>query len=324
MGMLLVARSRRCALPEAWLTERRLANQRLRRRLLVGLTACMVLTAAFAVWIASPGSRTLAKVAALHQQVDAQKAALRQVRDNAQRDVSRMAVKLGELQADSTRLDALGQRLVVAGKFDPKEFNFKVAPALGGPAQAVAPASVLPSDLAVSMDRLAQRFARQQTQLGALQSLLTDRAALRNIVPSGMPVKDGFITSPFGERIDPFTGRESFHPGLDIGVPYGTPVHAVAAGIVTYAGVRPGYGKVVEIDHGDGYMTRYAHNSRLLAYVGEHVRAGQVISDAGSTGRSTGPHVHLEVWHDGKLVNPLAYVRSGARAAPGGYALAGR
>jgi murein DD-endopeptidase MepM/ murein hydrolase activator NlpD len=220
-----------------------------------------------------------------------------------------MAIKLGELQADSARLDALGQRLVVAGKLDPAEFNFNQAPGMGGPERDVPPERSLPYDLSVSMEQLARRFDKQQNQLGVLQSLLTDRQVTASLIPSGMPVTDGYITSPYGRRIDPFTGHFSFHPGLDIGVPFGSQVHAVAAGVVTYAGVRDGYGKVVEIDHGDGYMTRYAHNSKLMAYVGEHVRAGEVISDAGSSGRSTGPHVHFEVWHDGKLVNPTAYVR---------------
>src|SRR6185437_7830352 len=168
----------------------------------------------------------------------------------------------------------------------------------------------------VSMEQLGRRFDAQQTQLGVLQSLLTDREVAANLIPSGMPVKDGYITSSFGERIDPFTGRRSFHPGLDIGAYRGEQVHAVASGVVTYAGIRDGYGKVVEIDHGDGYMTRYAHNSSLLARVGEHVHTGEVISDAGSTGRSTGPHVHFEVWHDGKLVNPSAYVRRYRRDHP--------
>jgi murein DD-endopeptidase MepM/ murein hydrolase activator NlpD len=309
MGMILVARSTRCVLSDAWLHDRCQANRRLQQRLMLGFALCVAASAALAVWIASPGSRTLAKVDSLRQQVAAQKAELQQVRENAQRDISRMAIKLGELQADSARLDALGQRLVVSGKLDPAEFDFNEAPGIGGPEKSIPPEHSLPFDLSVSMEQLAQRFDKQQSQLGVLQSLLTDREVTASLVPSGMPVTDGYITSPYGRRIDPFTGHLSFHPGLDIGVPFGSQVHAVAAGVVTYAGVRDGYGKVVEIDHGDGYMTRYAHNSKLLAHVGEHVRAGEVISDAGSTGRSTGPHVHFEVWHGGKLVNPIAYVR---------------
>lgn len=309
MGMILVARSTRCALSDAWLRDRCQANRRLQQRLMFGFALSVIASAALAVWIASPGSRMLAQVDSMRQQIAAQKAELRQVRENAQRDISRMAIKLGELQADSLRLDALGQRLVAAGKLDPREFDFSAAPGIGGPEKAVPPERSLPFDLSVSMEQLARRFDTQQNQLGVLQSLLTDRQVSASLIPSGMPIKDGFITSPYGMRIDPFTGRESFHPGIDIGAYNGERVHAVAPGVVTFVGVRPGYGNVVEIDHGDGYMTRYAHNSRLLVHVGEHVHAGEVISDAGSTGRSTGPHVHFEVWHDGKLVNPIAYVR---------------
>ena len=309
MSMILVARSRRSERSNAWLDERRSANRRLRWRVITAVACCIAATAALAVWVASPGSRTLAQVASMRQQIAAQKVELQRVRSDAQRDISHMAIKLGELQADSARLDALGQRLVVTGKLDPAEFDFAERPGIGGPELAVPPARSLPFDLTVSMEQLSQRFDQQQTQLGVLQSLLTDREVAADLIPTGMPVSDGYISSPYGERIDPFTGHRAFHPGIDIGVAKGSQVHAVAAGVVTYAGVRDGYGKVVEIDHGDGYMTRYAHNSKLVAYVGEHVHAGEVISDAGSTGRSTGPHVHFEVWHDGKLVNPIKYVR---------------
>lgn len=309
MNMILVARSQRSQWSNAWLKARTLAHRRLFVRVAAGVVLGMAASAALAVWIASPGSRTLDQIASLRQQISAQKAELAQVRGDAQRDISHMAIKLGELQADSARLDALGQRLVVAGRLDPAEFDFSQPPAMGGPEKVVPPERALPFDLTVSMEQLAQRFDSQQTKLGVLQSLLADRTVSASLIPAGMPVHKGYITSPFGERIDPFTGKESFHPGLDIGVPFGEAVRAIAAGVVTYAGVRPGYGEVVEVDHGDGYMTRYAHNSRLLVHVGEYVRAGTPISDAGSTGRSTGPHVHLEVWHDGKLVNPIAYVR---------------
>ncbi|MGH8191709.1 MAG: M23 family metallopeptidase, partial [Rhodanobacteraceae bacterium] len=295
--MILVARSRRSEWSGTFLEDRTRANRRLFRRVAASMAVCVLASAALAVWIASPGSRTLAQIDSMHQQIAAQNVELKQVRENAQRDVSRMAMRLGELQADSARLDALGQRLVVAGKLDPREFDFNEPAGIGGPEKTVPPQRSLPYDLSVSMEQLGRRFDDQQAQLGVLQSLLTDRQVTADLIPAGMPVKDGYITSPFGERIDPFTGRESFHAGIDIGVPRGSSVYAVANGVVTYAGVRDGYGKVIEIDHGDGYMTRYAHNSKLLAHVGEHVHTGEVISDAGSTGRSTGPHVHFEVWH---------------------------
>jgi murein DD-endopeptidase MepM/ murein hydrolase activator NlpD len=163
--------------------------------------------------------------------------------------------------------------------------------------------------LEASIDQLAGQFDSQQAQLSALQSLLLDARIESSLKPTGMPVQ-GYISSYFGTRPDPFDGHMARHTGIDIAVPKGTPVHAVAAGMVTFTGVRRGYGKVVEIDHGNGYMTRYAHNSSLLAHPGQRVHVGQVISDAGSTGRSTGSHLHFEVWHGGRVVNPLTYVRS--------------
>jgi murein DD-endopeptidase MepM/ murein hydrolase activator NlpD len=180
---------------------------------------------------------------------------------------------------------------------------------VGGIEEAGETGYALPPVLEASIDQLAGQFDSQQAQLSALQSLLLDARIESSLKPTGMPVQ-GYISSYFGTRPDPFDGHMARHTGIDIAVPKGTPVHAVAAGMVTFTGVRRGYGKVVEIDHGNGYMTRYAHNSSLLAHPGQRVRVGQVISDAGSTGRSTGSHLHFEVWRGGRVVNPLTYVRS--------------
>ena len=307
--MILVARSAKSTRKNPQL----LVCPRVRRRTSMAVTAalcgCAAVGAVVALVLANPRDRALQQLADLHAQVNSQKTQLAAVRETAQRDMDAMAVKLGELQAQSIRLDALGERLTTAGKLDPREFDFQNAPALGGPEQSVTPAS-LPPNLDASLDALRNRFDHQQTQLGVLADLLMNRQLDARVKPTGMPVADGYIASYFGVRPDPFNGRRDFHPGLDIDVPWGSPVHAVADGVVTYAGLRTGYGKVVEIDHGNGYMTRYAHNSKVLAHVGERVHAGDVISDVGSTGRSTGPHVHFEVWYQGRVVNPLAYVRN--------------
>lgn len=307
MTMILVARS----------TKSRQSNEiacpRTRRRLTAFMSAtmlgCMALGVALTMILANPRERALTQIADLHAQVATQKSQLDDLRASASRDMDAMAVKLGELQAQSIRLDALGERLTTVGKLDPGEFDFQHAPAVGGPDQSVAPDSALPPNLDASLNALQHRFDHQQTQLGALADMLMNRQVDARVKPTGMPVMDGFIASYFGMRLDPFNGHHAFHPGLDIDVPRGSPVHAVAEGVVTFAGVRNGYGNVIEIDHGNGYMTRYAHNSKLLAHVGERVHAGEVISDVGSTGRSTGPHVHFEVWYQGRVVNPLAYVR---------------
>lgn len=290
-----------------------LTDRRLRYRLLGGLAAmvlgCAGLGAAVAMTVASPHGRVLAEISQLNQRVQQQQSQLGDVRKDAQRELDALAVKLGQLQAQSTRLNALGERLTQAGKLDNGEFNFDESPPVGGVEDTGSSAYALPPALDASIDQLGRQFDGQQVQLTALQSLLLDARIDSNLKPTGMPV-DGYISSYFGGRPDPFSGLNARHTGIDISAPTGTPVHAVAEGMVTFSGVRNGYGDVVEIDHGNGYMTRYAHNSALLVHPGQRVHVGDVISKAGSTGRSTGSHVHFEVWYQGGVVNPLAYVRN--------------
>ncbi len=291
-----------------------LASPRLRAKLLgaatLGILAFAGIGATVALAIASPRAQTVRQIEALKQQVVAQDQQLTQVKTQAQRDVNGLAVKLGQLEAQSVRLNALGMRLTRVGKLDADEFDFDQPPSVGGPDIDDEGTYHLPQSLDQGIGRLATRFDSQQAQLKALQDLLLDRKVSSKLRPAGMPVAGGYISSYFGRRVDPINGHRSFHAGLDIAVPRGTSVQAVAEGIVTYAGVRSGYGNVVEIDHGDGYMTRYAHNSKLLVQPGQHVRVGEAIAKAGSTGHSTGPHVHFEVWYKGHVVNPMAYVRS--------------
>lgn len=290
-----------------------LADRRMRYRLL-GLAAaafigCAGLGAAMAMTVASPRDRALTDIRNLHSQIQQQNQQLDTVRKDSQRELDALAVKLGQLQAQSTRLNALGERLTEVGKLDANEFNFDEPPPVGGVEDVSGSAYALPQALDSSITQLSGQLDAQQAQLTALQGLLLDARIDSNLKPTGMPV-EGYISSYFGGRPDPFSGHSARHTGIDISAPTGTPVHAVAEGMVTFAGVRNGYGDVVEIDHGNGYMTRYAHNSALLVHPGQRVHVGDVISDAGSTGRSTGSHVHFEVWYKGNVVNPLAYVRS--------------
>ena len=307
MQIILVSRTKK--VPKTW----NLADRRLRFRL-IGLAAaavlgCAGLGGAVAMAVASPRDRALSEIRQLRQQVQQQNLQLTGVRKDAQRDIDALAVKLGQLQAQSTRLNALGERLTQVGKLDDGEFNFDEQPAVGGVEDSADSAYALPQTLNTSIDQLASQFDSQQAQLSALQSLLLDAKIESNLKPTGMPV-EGYISSYFGGRPDPFSGHSAYHTGLDISAPKGTPVHAVAEGMVTFAGERTGYGDVIEIDHGNGYMTRYAHNSKLEARPGQRVHVGDVISEAGSTGRSTGSHVHFEVWYKGRVVNPLAFVKN--------------
>jgi murein DD-endopeptidase MepM/ murein hydrolase activator NlpD len=307
MQIILVSRARK--LPKTLDLDNRRQRWKLLSMLSLAVFGCLALGGALALVIASPRDHTLAQIHELQQQIRQQDAQLGSVRADAHRSLDALAVKLGQLQAQSTRLNALGQRLVQAGKLDGDEFNFDQQPAVGGVEDAGSTEYALPAALETGIDQLTGQFNIQQAQLSALQSLLLDARIESNLKPTGMPVS-GYISSYFGVRPDPFDGHSARHTGIDIATPYGTSVHAVAEGMVTFAGVRRGYGNVVEIDHGNGYMTRYAHNSKLDVHPGQHVQVGDVVAQAGSTGRSTGSHVHFEVWYKGRVVNPLAFVRN--------------
>ena len=276
----------------------------------LAIAVCGVAGAVLALTVASPRDAAIAQLKTLHKQVSEQSSQLAAVRQDAQHQVNALAVKLGELEAQSMRINALGERLTQLGHLDDGEFDFSQNPAVGGPEDDAGDAYPLPGTLSKGIDRLNKQFDSQQQQLQVLQDLLIDHKVASNQRPTGMPVDAGYISSYYGSRIDPFDGHSAFHRGIDFAAPKGTPVHTVAEGVVTFAGVRNGYGNVVEVDHGNGYATRYAHNSKLLVHVGQRVRVGQEIAVVGSTGRSTGPHSHFEVWYKGRSVNPLAYVRS--------------
>lgn len=279
---------------------------------LAGFVGIACVGAGVALAVASPRERAMGDIHGLQRQVGDQSAQVAEIKRDAQRDLDALAVKLGQLQAQSVRLNALGERLTQVGKLDDGEFNFDEEPGQGGPevtTGAEPDAYTLPESLNKSIDQLSGQFDTQQAQLEALRDMLMDRSIESSLRPTGMPV-NGYISSYFGGRPDPFSGHSARHTGIDIATPTGTPVTAVAEGMVTFAGQRNGYGDVIEIDHGNGYMTRYAHNSALVAKPGQRVRVGDVIAKAGSTGRSTGSHVHFEVWYHDKVVNPLAFVRS--------------
>jgi len=279
---------------------------------LAGFIGIAGVGAAVALVVASPKDRALGHLVGLQAQVGDQNAQVAAIKRDAQRDLDALAVKLGQLQAQSVRLNALGERLTQVGKLDDGEFNFDEEPGQGGlevSNGADTSAYALPETLGKSIDQLSGQFDAQQAQLEALRDLLMDRSIESSLRPTGMPV-NGYISSYFGGRPDPFSGHSARHTGIDIAAPTGTPVTAVAEGMVTFAGQRSGYGDVIEIDHGNGYMTRYAHNSALIVHPGQRVRVGDVIAKAGSTGRSTGSHVHFEVWYHDRVVNPLAFVKS--------------
>jgi len=220
-----------------------------------------------------------------------------------------LAGRIGQMNAHIIRLDALGRRLTEMADLDKGEFDFDSAPAVGGPEGLIEGAVAASPDLTTMLDELAHQIKDRERQLSVLESLISTRNLSQQIVPGGRPVAQGWISSYYGHRADPFTGRKAFHRGVDFAAPVGAEVVAVASGVVTYAKERFGYGVTVEVNHGSGYVTRYGHNKRVLVNVGDTVQKGQRIALIGSTGRSTGPHLHFEVLKQGRAVDPMSFVR---------------
>jgi septal ring factor EnvC (AmiA/AmiB activator) len=235
-----------------------------------------------------------------------QKQEIASLKQQLQLRVDAMAMRIGEVNAHVIRLDALGKRLTEMADIDSREFDFDRDPPSGGPEGEGVSAQI--PDLSGMLAQLEQRADLRESQLAALENVILTRELKEEIHPEGRPVSSGYISSYFGERADPFDGLEKFHKGVDFAGNLGSDVVAVAAGVVTWAGERSGYGKLIEINHGDGYSTRYAHNERALVAVGQTVKRGESIALMGSTGHSTGPHVHFEVLHNGRQVDPLSFI----------------
>jgi len=236
---------------------------------------------------------------------------LKDAKLDAQGQIDALALRIGQMQSHLLRLDALGERLVEMGKLDEGEFSFDESPAVGGPetADSADTESLMPN-LLQELDQLEQKISSREMQLNLLEDLIMNSNLDEIIHPMGQPVKNGFISSLYGMRNDPFTGKRTMHKGVDFAGKEGSDVVAVAAGVVTQAGMQSGYGLVVEINHGKGYVTRYGHNKELLVEVGDRIKPGQIIGKMGSTGRSTGPHVHFEVLLNDKAVNPTKYIKA--------------
>ncbi|WJW74944.1 M23 family metallopeptidase [Thiohalobacter sp. IOR34] len=240
--------------------------------------------------------------------MQAQRRAVEQARRDSEAHLDALALRLGQLQGQVMRLEGLGQRLVAMAKLEKGEFDFASPPPQGGPEQGAAVTSYAVPDFMAELDALSRLLDDREQQLVALESLLLDKELSKRGRPTGRPVRSGWMSSPFGKRTDPFTGRKAWHEGVDFAGKLGSDVLAVAGGVVTWAGKRSGYGLLVEINHGNGYVTRYGHNRELLVKVGDTVQPGQTIAHMGSSGRSTGPHVHFEILRHGKPINPARFV----------------
>lgn len=239
-----------------------------------------------------------------------QRQTIDETRRSASENMDALAMRLGRLQSHVIRLDALGDRLTKMADLDKGEFDFSSQPAQGGPEnESLTESSSLDiASFAASLDALTQQLDDRAQQLALLENLLMSRSLQDEVVPAGRPIAAGWLSSYFGMRTDPFTGKQERHNGLDFAGKLGSDVVAVASGVITWAGRRYGYGNLVEINHGNGYSTRYGHNQNITVKVGDAVKKGQVVAKMGSTGRSTGPHVHFEVLHNGKPVDPVKYI----------------
>jgi murein DD-endopeptidase MepM/ murein hydrolase activator NlpD len=233
----------------------------------------------------------------------------RQTQSYLRESLNTMAARLGEMQAKLLRLDSLGDRLSKLAGFDPKEFMFDQPPARGGPAPGSQAQELSMVDLVRQMEVLTQQLDDRSDKLGVLESRLTLAYAKKQLLPTQLPVTTGWFSSNFGWRIDPFTGLNAFHEGMDFMAPEGESIRAAAGGVVVYSGDHPQYGNMVEVDHGNGLVTRYAHASKLTAKIGDVVLRGQKIAEVGNTGRSTGAHLHFEVRQSGAPQNPARFLQ---------------
>lgn len=245
--------------------------------------------------------------------LQAQNEQVQQARKLAENRLSALTLRVAELQARLVRLDAMGERLTSMAKLENGEFDFSQPPALGGPELDALGESFAPPQFTEVIDDLAAQIDDREHQLETLEALLANRKLQNDVFLAGRPIKKGWMSSRFGRRTDPFSGKIAWHSGVDFAGKEGTDIISVAAGVVTWSGDRYGYGNLVEINHGNGFKTRYAHCKENLVKVGDVVKKGQIIALMGSSGRSTGPHVHFEVYKHGRAVDPSTYIHRASR-----------
>lgn len=268
-------------------------------------------------WLVGPVSGTerisTESLQAWEKALEDQQQQVEQTRKDTKAQLTALTLKMGELQGRLVRLDALGERLTQMAHLDEGEFDFSSLPAVGGPETGIPDDLYSPPDIITVVDQLSSQIENRQQQLEVLESLLATKKIEEDTFVAGRPVAKGWISSRYGRRTDPFTGKTAFHGGIDFAAKAGTEIVSVAAGVVTRASKDRAYGYMVEINHGLGYVTRYAHNKANLVKVGDVVKKGQIIGLVGSTGRSTGAHVHFEVYKHGRSIDPVTYIHRASR-----------
>lgn len=233
---------------------------------------------------------------------------LNEFKSHVNRELDAMSLQVGGLYAQSLRLNALGARVSEVAKLEQSEFDFSTEPGIGGAALTLTGQENTPEDLFNRLYSIKSSFEQQEKQLLLLNELLDEKNLSEQIKPSGKPIKNGWMSSRYGSRIDPFTGKQAFHSGLDFSGKPNSEIQSIADGVIIWAGKRGNYGNLVEIDHGSGYITRYAHLSQIDVEVGDKVTKGETLGLMGKTGRATSEHLHFEILKNGKKLNPWSYV----------------
>lgn len=238
-----------------------------------------------------------------------QRQEMQQLKSETEQKLTGMILKLGEMQSELQRLNALGERLAIDSELQVEEFQFGSLPPVGGPSHdAVLPNVNSSEDVLFKIDEMLAQLDYKSEQLEALESVLMKHHITSERFISGRPIDSGWLSSYYGMRKDPFSGLPAMHKGVDFAGKEGSPIVATGAGMVTWAGPRYGYGNLVEVDHGDGLVTRYGHSKSIHVKIGDVVTKGQFIADMGHTGRATGPHVHYEILKHGNQIDPLQFV----------------
>jgi len=238
------------------------------------------------------------------KQIAHEKETITHLKEKSEIKLKALTLSLADAQSRLIRLEALGQKLVSTGRLKKDEFNFSERVALGGLQDSIEGEAFEKPKFSEEIDRLLLRLDEQEVKIGVLDRLLNNELIEKEVFLAGRPIKKGWMSSFYGKRLDPFTGKLAQHKGVDFAGKENADIIAVASGVVTWSGDRYGYGALVEIDHGQGFKTRYAHNKKNLVKVGDIVRKGQTIALMGSSGRSTGPHTHFEVLKNERAVNP--------------------
>ena len=296
-------------------TQYSLADRSIRFKLyaLTGLGLICVFTLGLVTAQLLPGlSSTSDKntIRTLQARVETSQTAFNNLKKGVQNDLDAMTLQIGQLMAQSTRLNAMGSRLTAATDINMEDFDLNTMPGMGGADLELTGDENTPETVYASLFSLQNSFAQQQEQFDVLSRLLNEQSIEENVTPHMMPLESGWISSYYGKRIDPFTGQQASHSGMDYSGAYKSKIRAAADGVVVWAGPRGSYGRMVEIDHGNGFMTRYAHAEKVNVELGQRVTAGDHIATMGKTGRATSEHLHFEVLKNGHKVNPLPFIHS--------------